>query len=220
MGSEKKTPSEEITTKLDHYKATTVPVHIEVDVKHTVVALDEAEKILRQATAIALGDCDCRKKNGHCDHPVHNCIAVSHSQEQDREWWPSFQEVSVTEALKVLRESHDSGLVHLAYRKNDGEISEFCSCCSCCCWFLGTLKQYDYHHGVVESSHIARHLPDLCVACGLCVQKCPFDAWSDADDGGKPTLAADKCFGCGVCVTACPNQAIVFVTRDPKDESS
>ncbi len=217
MSAEKKAQPEEIAEKLDHYRATTIPVHVEVEVKHMVFALDEAERILREATAIALGDCDCRKKKGDCSHPVHNCIAVSHSQEQDREWWSSFQEVTVAEALAVLRESHDSGLVHLAYRRNDGEITEFCSCCSCCCWFLGALKQFDYHDGVVESSRVARHLPELCIACGLCVSKCPFDAWVPAQDGARPSLAVEKCFGCGVCVTACPSHAIAF---EPRSETS
>ncbi|MCK5246401.1 hypothetical protein KAR02_05855, partial [Candidatus Bipolaricaulota bacterium] len=41
----------------------TIPIHAEVDVKHTVVELTEAERILREAAAISLGDCHCRKTN-------------------------------------------------------------------------------------------------------------------------------------------------------------
>jgi len=211
---ERKLTPEEIAEKLDHCTATTIPVHIEIDVTHTVVRLTEAEKILRKATVISLGDCYCRKTKGNCDKPVNTCLVLNQKVEGMKEWDSSFHEVSVDKALSVLKESHEAGLVHLAFRNKDGEINMFCSCCDCCCWFLDKLKQFDYHDGVVESSHIAKHLPDQCVACGLCVQKCPFDAWKAGKDGGKPTLAAEKCFGCGVCVTACPSQAIAFVPRE------
>lgn len=205
--------AEEVAEKLNDYTAVTIPVHINVDVRHTVVELSEAERILREATTIALGDCDCRKTQKNCDKPVHNCLSLNQALEDMRERDSSFHEVSVEEALAVLRESHDAGLVHLAYRKKNGEINEFCSCCECCCWFLSTLKQYDYHAGVVESSHVAQHLPEDCVACGTCVDRCPFDAWQAGENGNKPTLANGKCFGCAVCVTACPSNAIAFVKR-------
>ncbi|MFC2094918.1 ATP-binding protein [Candidatus Bipolaricaulota bacterium] len=213
MADTNKTTPEELAEKLDHYQATTIPVHIDIDVKHTVLELVEAERILRAATLISLGDCNCRKTKKNCDKPVNVCMVLNNPVEESSEWGDSFREVSVEEALEALRVSHEAGLVHLAYRKNNGDISELCSCCECCCWFLGTLKQYDFHDGVVESSHVARHLREECVACGLCVMKCPFDAWVAEEDGAKPTLNEDRCFGCGVCVTACPSNAIAFVER-------
>ena len=205
---------EEIAEKLDYYTATTIPVHIEIDVTHTVVRLTEAETILKAASSIALGDCVCRKEHGNCDNPVHVCIGLNRPIEEIRKENESFHTATLDEALEALKLSHEAGLVHLAFRNKNGEINEFCSCCDCCCWFLDKLKQFDYHDGVVESSHIAKHLPDQCVACGLCVQKCPFDAWTVGEDGGKPTLNTNKCFGCGVCVTACPSQAIAFIPRE------
>jgi Pyruvate/2-oxoacid:ferredoxin oxidoreductase delta subunit len=210
--SDKYTP-EQIAEKLDYYQATTIPVHIDIDVQHTVVDLSEAEAILRAATSIALGDCACRTKDNKCGRPVNVCLAVNQSAEELKKEFPSFQHVSVERGLEALRISHEAGLVHLAFRKKGGEITEFCSCCECCCWFLGELKQFDYHDGVVESARVAQHLPDDCVACGLCVAKCPFDAWQAGENGHKPTLRTEKCFGCGVCVTACPAHAIAFETR-------
>lgn len=213
MSDAHKYTPEEVAEKLDHYMATTIPVRIDIDVRHTVVDLSEAEKILREASSIALGDCDCRKKGNNCDRPVNVCLAVNQSAETLKEEFTSFQEVPIEKALEALRISHEAGLVHLAFRRRDGEISEFCSCCECCCWFLGRLKQFDYHDGVVESSHVAQHLTEQCVTCGVCVSKCPFDAWQADENGDKPSLATNKCFGCGVCVTVCPANAIAFVTR-------
>ena len=213
MSDANKYTPEEVSEKLDHYVATTIPVHIEIDVTHTVVRLTEAETILKAASSIALGDCACRKEHGNCDSPVHACVGLNRPIEEIRKENESFHTVTLDEALEALKISHEAGLVHLAFRNKNGDINEFCSCCECCCWFLGALKQYDYHDGVVESSHIAQHLPDQCVACGLCVEKCPFDAWQAGENGDQPTLVADKCFGCSVCVTACPANAIAFVER-------
>jgi electron transport complex protein RnfB len=213
VSDEKRVTTEEIAEKLDHYTAITIPVHIDIDVRHTVVDLSEAETILRNAKTIALGNCGCRSDENKCGRPIDVCLVMNQSEAQLKSDFPSFNYVTIARALEALQRSHEAGLVHLAFRKGDGEITEFCSCCECCCWFLGKLKQFDYHDGVVESSHIARHLPEQCVACGLCVQKCPFDAWQADENGDKPTLRTEKCFGCGVCVTACPAHAIVFELR-------
>lgn len=213
MSEKSKVSPEEIAETLDHYEATTIPIHVDVDVKHTVVELSEAEALLRSAETVALGDCACRSKEDSCGRPVNVCLVLDRTEEELKKESPSFKFVTVERALEALKTSHEAGLVHLAFRRSGGEITEFCSCCECCCWFLGKLKQFDYHDGVVESSHVARHLPDPCVACGLCVEKCPFDAWTTEADGAKPSLNASQCFGCGVCVTACPANAIAFEKR-------
>ena len=198
---------------VDEYIATTIPVHLDIDIRQTVLDLSEAERILREATSIALGPCVCRSTEQNCDAPVDTCLSLNSASERTVENEEGFRYVDVGKALEVLRESHRAGLVHLAFRKPDAEVTEFCSCCSCCCWFLNKLKQFDYPAAVVESSHSAQHLPEQCIACGTCVEKCQFDAWLPAENGGKPTLNPEKCFGCGVCVSACPANAIAFLPR-------
>jgi len=146
--SKRKPSSEEIAEKLNHYTATTIPVHINIDVRQVVVTLPEAEQILSAATSIALGDCVCRSTEKNCDRPVNVCLSLNRPLEEVREDNPSFHAVSVGEALSALKRSHEAGLVHLAFRNKQGEIHEFCSCCECCCWFLAKLKQFDYHDAV------------------------------------------------------------------------
>jgi MinD superfamily P-loop ATPase len=49
--------------------------------------------------------------------------------------------------------------------------------------------------------------PERCIQCGLCEEKCRFDAIHDF------TVDGIHCEGCKVCVQICPVQAIDFVER-------
>ncbi len=55
----------------------------------------------------------------------------------------------------------------------------------------------------------------ICMACGICVQACPFSYLElrktdvDAAHHSYPQLAVGhKCSGCGLCATACPVDGI------------
>ncbi|WP_340817931.1 CoB--CoM heterodisulfide reductase iron-sulfur subunit A family protein [Methanolobus sp. WCC4] len=47
---------------------------------------------------------------------------------------------------------------------------------------------------------------DICVACGICVPMCPFQALSLED--GKLNIIKALCKGCGTCAVACPTGAL------------
>ncbi|MEE9524353.1 MAG: 4Fe-4S binding protein [Thermodesulfovibrionales bacterium] len=54
-----------------------------------------------------------------------------------------------------------------------------------------------------------------CIACGICVKVCPFDAPSVVNNFS--TIDLDKCHVCGLCVGKCPTKAIVeFIPVRPK----
>jgi len=48
---------------------------------------------------------------------------------------------------------------------------------------------------------------DRCTRCGLCEEKCRFNAISEFE------VDPIKCEGCGVCVKVCPSEAIDFIER-------
>lgn len=53
--------------------------------------------------------------------------------------------------------------------------------------------------------------PELCTACGLCQEKCRFDAI--VEDGDAFRVDPLKCEGCKLCVALCPEEAIAFPQR-------
>ncbi len=62
---------------------------------------------------------------------------------------------------------------------------------------------YSGHEAVID--------PELCTACGLCQEKCRFQAI--AADGEAFRVDPLKCEGCKLCVTLCPAGAIAFPER-------
>ncbi len=54
-----------------------------------------------------------------------------------------------------------------------------------------------------------------CIACGICVKVCPFDAPSLQNSLSK--IDIQKCRVCGLCATKCPTKAITdFIPQRPK----
>jgi heterodisulfide reductase subunit A-like polyferredoxin len=67
---------------------------------------------------------------------------------------------------------------------------------------------------IAKSSFVAQVNDELCIGCGLCAEKCQFDALELHD---IIHLESIRCVGCGVCVIACPEDALVLVRR-PEEE--
>lgn len=51
--------------------------------------------------------------------------------------------------------------------------------------------------------------PELCTACGTCVEQCPVGALAMNDD--LPRVDADTCITCFCCPEICPEKAIALV---------
>lgn len=49
--------------------------------------------------------------------------------------------------------------------------------------------------------------PEMCVACGACMNVCPVMAISKAESG-KCEIDPAKCIDCGTCAAVCPVGAI------------
>jgi electron transfer flavoprotein alpha subunit len=56
-------------------------------------------------------------------------------------------------------------------------------------------------------------LTDECVACGACIDACPFPGAIEVND---VAVLTDKCTGCGACADSCPTDAIEVTKQEDK----
>ena len=186
--------------------AVTVPVNLRVEGKQRILDLVAAEKLLRSARVISLGNCGCRTRMKRCDAPLDVCLCMD-KEAEDLISNGDAKAISVGEALGVLRRSHEAGLVHLTFtNRGDSKPWVICSCCSCCCHALSSIVRFNIPEAVTESERVAFQDKEKCNDCGTCVNRCQFHARRMVD--GKLMFERAKCFGCGLCVTACPTEAI------------
>lgn len=194
-------------------KVVTIPVNMVIEAEHRVFDLSEVEKILRESQKIVVQNCGCRLEYGNCDSPLDVCLLFDKEADNaisDSKYNP--REITVEEALRVLRRSHEAGLVHMAYvMKGETKPGLLCSCCSCCCHTLGGLLKYGIHAKVLTSKLIASDLHENCSNCGECIKRCVFGARTMIED--ELVFDASKCFGCGLCVSVCPSNVIGMVVR-------
>ena len=61
--------------------------------------------------------------------------------------------------------------------------------------------------GLTQEPAVACVIPQLCSACGACVEACPYDARTIHPLWHIATVNAALCQNCGACVVACPNKA-------------
>jgi len=116
----------------------------------------EAEKILDNATSVALGPCACRQVYQNCDAPVMAELAISTGADILPEIRPDdFKYISVEEAREVLERCREHKLIPTLLKCKD-DFYAICNCCLCCCVPLRLSRNYGIksamiaHKGIVE----------------------------------------------------------------------
>ena len=171
-------------------------------------------EIIDKFEDIAVGRCFCRQRRkvlGEAcatEAPTMNCFTFGKSARHTVA--QGFAEkVTKEEALTIMKEAEEAGLIHKAYHPGSNESrpeTSICNCCKDCCdafrmWREGAfpLINSTYYISVID--------PDACVGCGICVDLCPTDAIR-LNDNEKAERDEEACFGCGVCARSCPEEAI------------
>ena len=197
----------------DLEKAVTIPVNAEIQAEHRVYDMSEMREILLDADRIAVQKCGCKTEYDNCDAPKDVCLSVNKTADElladDKH---GSREITVNEAIKVLERSHEAGLVHMAYTmKGDPKPGLVCSCCACCCHTLGSLVRNGIHTQVLTSKYIAIDDSAKCTDCGVCIDRCVFQARNMVN--GKLSYDNVLCHGCGLCISTCATSAISLVDR-------
>ena len=111
-------------------------------------------------------------------------------------------------------------MIHMSQNMAEG-ISFLCNCDRWHCSAVQNILAKPKPGLFFNSGFEPQFDPDLCSACGTCIDRCPPEALTLGDDG-FPQINLDRCFGCAVCATGCPSQAISMVNKPgfpppPKD---
>ncbi|MEN6474062.1 MAG: 4Fe-4S binding protein [Syntrophaceae bacterium] len=185
------------------------------DLGKQVLPYDRARDIVINAKNLdfVLTSCGCKtRKDEPCKvakPPYHTCLLIGepvltnflmqHQPEASRK-------VTRDEALDLLQEFHDQGLVHNAWFKDciRDQFYVICNCCACCCLGFDMLHNFGIDQ-ITSSGYVATVDKKKCKGCGTCVEVCQFKANSLLN--GKSTVSWDACYGCGQCASKCPSHA-------------
>ncbi|HCB92041.1 MAG TPA: 4Fe-4S ferredoxin, partial [Ruminococcaceae bacterium] len=153
---------------------------------------------------IWLNKCDCRSLSGGCGKPLDTCLTLKGGINTlaHRGW---SQPLTKEQAKQVVAKANRAGLVQTA------NPNGMCNCCGDCC-YLFRAQRARHSEGVwPRADFIASFRKSACIACGRCVKRCNFGAFTRGKDG----IAYDpgRCRGCGLCVTTCPKAAITLERR-------
>lgn len=189
----------------------TLPVEKTLPVNIEIAPFERASEILKQASCIALTDCECRKKKGllkkGCSHPKDEMCIILNGYANFYIENNIGRKVTVDEALKAIQRGEDAGLVRQVTNvRNDYQV--MCQCCICCCGILRTFAIMEQPNATVKSNYMPVIDLELCVQCEECAKACPTGALKMEND--QPVHNEAKCIGCGVCVNACASGAITL----------
>jgi electron transport complex protein RnfB len=185
-----------------------IPVEAAIPVDIEILPHEWASRLVQEARSWAVRDCVCRTQQRllgqGCDHPLDVCLvfapvegAFDHS-DVDRP-------LTTEEALLILHQAADAGLVHTVYNFREG-LHHICNCCTCACMFLRAVAEFGRFSGIARSDFRSVVEDELCIGCGECIERCPFGALSLQDQAC--VVECGRCMGCGLCAAACPTGAL------------
>jgi len=204
---------------------TTPAIHRVVPVKEAIpfdleiFPYEQAVEMVEKAKSWGVRDCVCRVQQKlvgkGCDHTVENCLSFF-PVEGAFDGSDDIRAISKEEALRILRNAEEEGLVHSTGNYRDGNFY-ICNCCTCCCGILRGVAEFGIPTAIAHSDFRVVVDADSCIGCGDCVERCQFGALSVPEE----VCAVDqaRCVGCGVCVIGCPSDAL-SLERRPEEEAA
>jgi len=190
-----------------------IPVKEELEMgQDLVLPYEDIVKIIEKNDIISANHCYCRiwkeNLNDPCKQDASSIKCLNFGKAArfliDYDFG---KPISKEEAIKMVKDAEDYGLVHKAFHlRQNPELEEqtICNCCTCCCQIFQTYKRgiFPFH---TLTSYIANVDEDKCKGCGICLEKCPVEAIELVDN--HSIVNVDRCIGCGLCAHHCPENA-------------
>ncbi len=194
-----------------------IPVEKAIPVQINIHPYERASEMIEAAQAWGVRECICRKQQHllgkTCRHQLETCIVFAPVKNAfDRSTVD--RAITKEEALRILQETEEAGLVHSSGNYREGH-EYICNCCICCCGIMRGIAEYGIMSAIAHSDFQAAVNEDLCNACEACLSRCQFKALSIPES----TVAVDlnRCVGCGLCVIVCPTEALYIELRSPEE---
>ena len=222
-----------------------VPVDASVTYDGTILPFDDLKEKVKNANYACISPCSCRYgalRNTYgqenipswedfqtgeyedyfsdlCNQRVETCIQIG----DEAKYWVELgygREITGEQAAEYLQRSVDDGfMLETTFGKDSDTI---CSCHADSCGILmlwdslGDAEAIAATDAFKQISHYTLEVdPDLCIACGTCVDRCPMHIISINDEGWAEPAA--NCFRCGQCAYVCPQNARHLVERDESE---
>lgn len=175
-----------------------------------IIPYERASLLMDKATIIALARCPCRVVAGNCDLPLEVCLSFDGAARFLSERGMA-RLIDRYEALQVLKDAEEAGLVHTGSNITE-KLIFMCNCCPCCCHMLMLMTKHGFEEGIARSAYQAELNEAECDGCGICAEeRCPVSALTMS--GETVALDSSRCIGCGLCISTCPGGALKLVSR-------
>lgn len=197
-----------------------IPVEKSIPVEVQVFPFEQASILLDKAKSFGVLKCICKVQKSligkPCKYPEEVCLVFSSAEDSFNDD-TTIRTLTKEEALQILRETEEAGLIHSSTNIQEGHFY-ICNCCPCCCGIIRGLSQFGVENSVAKSDYYAVVDPDTCIGCRVCLDRCHFGAPSLQDD--VSIVDKKRCVGCGLCVITCPSGAIKLVKKPEKEITS
>jgi NAD-dependent dihydropyrimidine dehydrogenase PreA subunit len=205
-----------LSTKLPQMR--TIPVQQSINVEHHVTRYDNVRELINQTEGpISIMECICRtiaeRKGQPCQKTSRRelCMCFGEWAEQIIKEGIG-RSISQDEALEIMRQSEEEGLV--LQPSNDKKVEFICACCGCCCGMLQMQKMLPKPVDFWAANFYSVIDPEKCNGCGICVERCQVNAARMDEKVGVAVINLDRCIGCGNCAAACTSEAVTLVKKE------
>ncbi|UCE10550.1 MAG: hypothetical protein JSW61_01090 [Candidatus Thorarchaeota archaeon] len=198
-----------------------IPVNRSISAELEIYPYEIAEEMIENSKSWGVRDCICKTHmdllGNPCDYGLSKCIQLHPRKERVFDDSHITESITKEEALKILKETEEAGLIHSSMNTQNDHLY-ICNCCTCCCLPFRLMTKWDQPHAFIRSNYQASVDAELCNGCETCLGRCQFEALSVSED--VCVVNTDRCVGCGVCGIGCPEEALSLVLRQPKERET